>query len=138
MSIRATETESEKLDGGSLCEAETADGEDVLSARRRKSPIYYQPDIYDPFKRDHTLRLTERDVQACFEATPPVPRFEKTKQTVVDINENYVSNLKWWKDGLIGSFPIVNTIRTYKKEYIIPDLAAGVACGISAIPIGEH
>lgn len=90
-----------------------------------------------PPTKPGSLHLTEQDVQTYFEANPPIPRTKRTQQRARQIRKEYLANPGWWKSLILGSFPIIEEIRTYKKEYVIPDLAAGVAAGISAIPIGH-
>lgn len=61
---------------------------------------------------------------------------EKTKQTARRIRSDYVTNKSWWGQLFKRCLPIIDTLRHYKREYILEDVAAGISAGIAAIPMG--
>ncbi|CAM9508929.1 unnamed protein product [Chrysoparadoxa australica] len=46
------------------------------------------------------------------------------------------ATLKGFGYGLLEKLPLLDTVRTYKKEYLGPDLGGGLAEGIMSIPMG--
>lgn len=62
---------------------------------------------------------------------------KKTKQVAQKIRTEYVANKSWWYHLVKRTFPILNSIRTYKRSYIVGDLAAGISVGIASIPMGK-
>lgn len=49
----------------------------------------------------------------------------------------YVTNKSWWGTLARRTFPIVQTVRQYKRSYILGDFVAGLSVGIASIPMGE-
>ena len=41
------------------------------------------------------------------------------------------------KSALLGLFPVINTLRTYKSSYLAGDMSAGIAEGIMKVPQGD-
>lgn len=71
------------------------------------------------------------------EVGPSPSNIEKTKRAARNIQTKYVTSTTWWKKLLKCTFPIVQTVRQYKCEYVIGDLSAGLSVGIASIPMGE-
>jgi hypothetical protein len=42
-----------------------------------------------------------------------------------------------WYSILVSLFPVITTVRTYKKSYIAGDVSSGIAEGVMKVPQGE-
>lgn len=62
----------------------------------------------------------------------------KTQQAARRFHSECVTNKSWWKKLAKQSFPIIDTLRTYKRSYIIGDFAAGISVGIASVPMGKR